>query len=96
MQERKTLGVFPYGSRQSDQIHDGALRFAHRASVPIVTVGIDGTLGDISGLKKGHRPSVAVAIGDPWMVENRKDTARLAADMAAQKARAVKLNNYPR
>ena len=90
-EEQKTHGIFPTGSRSSDEVLPGALRIANSAGVPIVMVGIHGTSDDIKKLRKLRRPKIAVAISQPVYV-GRKDIDLLQTLHDEQKQRAIELH----
>lgn len=91
--EKRTLGIFPQGTRGATEALPGTLAIASRANVPYVPIGIHGTSDDFRNLKKGKRPHVAVAIGEPRKVVNRKDTARLTEELHVEKKRAIEMLN---
>lgn len=90
--EEKDQGIFPTGSRRSDQVKSGALRLAAATDAPVVMIGISGTENDLKRLiKTGKRPRVAVAIGEPKRY-GKRDVAALQAEHDLQKHRAEELH----
>lgn len=88
------LVIFPEGILQPDvdilnDIFDGACRVAKRSEAEILPIGIEGTQGGYSRLKRGHRANVAVAVGEPLAPGVSSDVLVAAMNEQQSRARAL-------
>lgn len=84
MKEKKIVGIFPSGTRTSEDVplKRGAATIANLAKVPIVPAAYSGPT-DLKGLLKGNK--IRVMFGDPILLQkedgSRKDVAELTQEM---------------
>lgn len=83
------LLIAPEGTRHPNGLSDpqhGAAFLALKTNVPILPIGISGTTGILSSLRRGRRQKVEVAIGEPYRLPdlagiNRREALRRHTDM---------------